>query len=566
MRKSFFFNRILFFLLIPAVFVTSCSSQALSPAAANSSKLNETEEVPNAELNLSTPTEQVDPSIKIWMDPNLPESFKSQIQLPNGSISTSTAEDSNLQILPGEENPISSWVYALVAPFPTIEDNVTSKSLLDFWNGTETEEDLPFRTILADESTIQMVTPLLGIPDASKVIATNDSVLQEIAWNQTNTWAIIPFENLDPKWKVISIDGLSPIHKGFETETYLLDAKISISGPDSLIASLQKNNGASSSQLIAPATNRQSDHMTTLVLTGVTALVRATAAMMENFGMTYPDQDIRDILVNADITHINNEVPFTPKCPQPHPQGPGNLVFCSQPEYAELLQDVGTDIVELDGDHFQDWGTDAVYYTLNLYKQLGMKTYGGGENIDAAKAPLLIENNGNKFAFFGCNGKDIGYAGATETSPGAWHCDIPWMMDQIQQLKQQGYIPIVTFQHVEYYSYKAYDPQMLSDFRHVAEAGAVIVSGSQAHQPQSMEFYGDEFIHYGLGNLFFDQYSEGLETRQAFIDRHVFYDGKYISTELLPIIFVDYARSRPMTIPEKQDLLSTIFEASGWVH
>nr|HMN61973.1 hypothetical protein [Anaerolinea sp.] len=53
-------------------------------------------------------------------------------------------------------------------------------------------------------------------------------------------------------------------------------------------------------------------------------------------------------------------------------------------------------------------------------------------------------------------------------------------------------------------------------------------------------------------------------TRDAFIDRHVFYDGRYIGTELLTIRFVDYARSRPMTPAERQALLQIVFDASRW--
>jgi poly-gamma-glutamate synthesis protein (capsule biosynthesis protein) len=98
----------------------------------------------------------------------------------------------------------------------------------------------------------------------------------------------------------------------------------------------------------------------------------------------------------------------------------------------------------------------------------------------------------------------------------------------------------------------------------MAEAGAVIVSGSQAHQPQGMEFLNGAFIHYGLGTLFFDQYGLCPACEQGLIDRHVFYDGRYISTELLPIQFIDYARSRPMTFEEANSLLQALFFASGW--
>ena len=126
-----------------------------------------------------------------------------------------------------------------------------------------------------------------------------------------------------------------------------------------------------------------------------------------------------------------------------------------------------------------------------------------------------------------------------------------------------GYIVIGTFQHFEYYTYAALDNQK-RDAQKLIDSGAVIVSGSQAHHPQAFEFSNDGFVHHGLGNLFFDQYSVSYGARQGFIDQHVFYNGKHISTELLTILFVDYARARPMTPAERTELLTTIFRASGW--
>jgi poly-gamma-glutamate synthesis protein (capsule biosynthesis protein) len=53
-------------------------------------------------------------------------------------------------------------------------------------------------------------------------------------------------------------------------------------------------------------------------------------------------------------------------------------------------------------------------------------------------------------------------------------------------------------------------------------------------------------------------------TNTAFIDRHVFYDGRYLGVELLSIRFVDYARPRPTSLEERESLLRTVFSASGW--
>jgi poly-gamma-glutamate synthesis protein (capsule biosynthesis protein) len=130
----------------------------------------------------------------------------------------------------------------------------------------------------------------------------------------------------------------------------------------------------------------------------------------------------------------------------------------------------------------------------------------------------------------------------------------------ITYLRDQGYQIVITFQWAEG---AIVLPAQMAAFRDVVEAGAVIVSGSQSHQPLGMEFYEDAFIHYGLGNLFFDQ-MQSLRLRQEFIDRHVFYNGKHISTELLTAMLEDFAQPRPMGPSERAILLSHIFGVSGW--
>ena len=176
---------------------------------------------------------------------------------------------------------------------------------------------------------------------------------------------------------------------------------------------------------------------------------------------------------------------------------------------------------------------------------------------------MTVTQGPNRLAFIGCNPIGPAYDWATEDSPGSAPCDYEKMQNQVRELRDAGYLPIVTFQHLEYYSY-AISPILQADFQKMADAGAIIVSGSQAHQPQAIELYQGAFLHYGLGNLFFDQYNESRETRQAFIDRHVFYNGKYISTELLTIEFTDYAHSQPMSLENRQALLKIVFDVSQW--
>jgi poly-gamma-glutamate synthesis protein (capsule biosynthesis protein) len=298
-------------------------------------------------------------------------------------------------------------------------------------------------------------------------------------------------------------------------------------------------------------------------MTGTTALVRAVGYKQETKGMEYPGEDIRSWLRDADFTHISSESSFNPACPPANPTSK-SFMFCSRPEYVQLFDSVGVNIVELSGNHNNDWGRDAFLYSLNLFRQRGWKWFAGGENAQAAMQPLLIEHNGNRIALIGCN-----YAGppgvwATADEPGAAHCNLDWLDQELARLRGDGYLPVMTFQYNEIYQMKPSEGQM-RDFRRASDAGAVIVSGSQAHFPQLYEFRNGAFIHYGLGNLFFDQMDTPVDgTRRELLDLHVFYDGKHISTVVLTAVLEDYARPRPMTGEERAQFLQELFSAAGW--
>jgi len=490
----------------------------------------------------------------IWFSPAVPVEVSKQLLESTGMQLSKDKSSGTCVVDEGKQNLVGEWVYALAAPFNTVADDIDQKSFLAKWK--DHTADFPAKVLLVDQGSKDLLTSAFGDPDPDSIQVITQDQLLGTSWKNPNSWAVVPFDQIQPEWKVISISNVSPIHKQFDPAGYLLTIPLSI-------------NCNNQPDLVAKVTarqisNRDPNALTTVILTGVTAMVRGTAYLMETKGITYPDTDIRDILREADFTHISNEVPYWPKCPPPFTNaGEAKLVFCSNPKYNQLLEDVGADIIELSGDHFNDWGPDATNYTIDLYKSLGWKYYGGGYNLEDGRKPLLIEHNGNKIAFLGCNAKPPGYGTASATEPGAVHCNFTDMDARIKEVKAQGYIPIVTFQHLEYYSYTI-SPFLQKDFRNVADAGAAIVSGSQGHQPQGIEFYNGSFLHYGLGNLFFDQYKEGFPTRQAFIDRYVFYKGKYISTELITIMFTDLAHSRLMNPGERQDLLQTIFKVSLW--
>ncbi len=470
-----------------------------------------------------------------------------------------SAEAADVEVKFGNDSGVpllAEWVYAVAVPFPTLTDEVAWTDVISTWSGAPAGPFAGQPPLMAADTGTTLVA-LLGDPAPGGLEIVSAEEIVQRAWDSRPAWAIVPFDQLEPRWKVLRVDGVSVLDKELDITTYPLVVRVGVTGMERGVVKLQEILGT-------PLTNRDPVKMTVLLLTGVTALTRGTAMRMDRHGVTYPAQDIRDWLIEADITHVSNEVSFAENCPPP--SNYYTMVFCSNPDFIELLEDIDVDVVELTGNHLLDWGVAAMENSLRMFEERSIPYYGGGWNVTQAHTPLTLTHGVHTFGFVGCNPAGPDSDWATEEQPGSAPCNFGALAEQlgptIRQLREQGIIPIVTIQYLENPTYEPTGLQQ-KDFRALSKAGAVIVSGSQAHQPQGFDFVNGSFIHYGLGNLFFDQ-MQALEYRQEFLDRHVFYDGHHISTEVLTAMLEDYARPRPMTAEEREAFLTTVFGASGW--
>lgn len=463
--------------------------------------------------------------------------------------SWSEPDTADLLLTTRSERPFATIIYALAAPFPTVPDGLTLAELQTAWQTGR----LP---VVVGENTAAAMTPILGTPGTAVQIVP-DGEVRERLWAArpsatSPSLTILPFDQLTPDLKVLALDGQTPLAADFAPENYPLTVGIGVEGEATAVAQFR-------AQWDGPTGNYDPAKITRIALTGVTALVRATAFNMEQRGILWPGEEVGPVLRAADIAHISNEVSFAPDCPYPNPIG--GTTFCSDDRYLDLILDIGTDVIDLTGNHLNDWGRDNTLRTIEMFETAGLQTYGGGRNLTEAAAPALFEHHGNRIAFVGCNSFGPQFAWATETSPGARPCDGA-LPAEIANLRAQGYLVFVTLQYTEYYQYAA-PPDQVQFFREMAAAGATAVSGSQAHHAQGFAFYQDTFIHYGPGNLFFDQ-MDMLGTRQTFVDTYVVVDGRLLSVELWTGLIENYARPRQMTPAERSQLLQTIFQASGW--
>ncbi len=516
--------------------------------------------------------EEKEVPIKIWIEDLITEEIASEIfdlleYVPGIEIVDFKEQaQAVLEILPAGAIPTGPdtyedlgiyYVMAPVVSFYNISDGTVWEDILDWWSGDTTvfdsilDVDGPPQMIIGDMD-YGILQKILGQPLNENIQVVPGDAVQDSLRIIEGAIAITSFDNINKQFKVLSVNGMSVFDRELDYNDYPLAFSVMLTGRDK-----EAVQSAATYFEATRITNRDMSKLTSLLMTGVTAMVRGTANRMERYGNKYPGEKIVDVLRDADITHISNEVPFREGCEVAVDKFP---YFCSKPSYIELLDYVGTDVVELTGNHMNDQGHEWFIYTLDMYDEKGWPYFGGGRDLEESYKPAVIESNGNRFAFLGFCWWGPAYDWATEDTPGSAPPNFEDFEEIIKDLKSQGYIVIFTFQYLESYQYEPVGQQKI-DFRRMADAGADIISGSQSHQPQGIEFTEDWFINYGLGNLFFDQMSE-LGTRQGLISKHIFYKGEHINTVIITTMLEDYSQPRLATQEERVLILESVFEAS----
>ncbi len=140
-------------LLICTLLLTACSS-----ATATSSPVTETAVVIPTIFPTNTPRPAA-----LWVAPSVPTPLR-EAAIVSG-IPLATDASSATQVLDVSDSG-STWIYALVAPFPTITDDVTYADLLSTWKGAPSGP-LSGHVLLLADSTLAAFTAIWGEPASS---------------------------------------------------------------------------------------------------------------------------------------------------------------------------------------------------------------------------------------------------------------------------------------------------------------------------------------------------------------------------------------------------------------
>lgn len=515
-------------------------------------------------------------AVNIWIEDIVPSDISVRIRNRlmgafNEIRIVERKEDSDIQveINTGKEKSIATWFLVPAVSFFRAFDSIYYDDFKNFWEGdTQSLEyistDGSGPGLILTEDIYKALEKIMGQSGNEKIkIVSREELASSIEDN--SSFSIIPFDSIEKKYKVLNMDNASVFDRNLDKDNYPLGIGISVKSDNPEIEGVI--NGCLEGIYI---TNRDIEKMTSVVMTGVTALARGKTIgrKMDEIGVLYPAEKIADVLLDADITHISNEICFVEGCSSEN-RFP---YLCSSPEYIELLRYVGTDVIELTGNHMNDYGPEWMLKTLKMYDEEGWLYFGGGRNLEESYRPALFEVNSNKIAFMGVNAYGLANINewAREDSPGAarlnvWdeagkEKDFEKVEDIIRELKSQGYTVIFTFQYQESERYSPTEKQ-IADFRRIIDAGADIVSGSQSHWPMGVEFRENGFINYGLGNLFYNMRDiKGL--KQGIIAKHIFYEGRHINTIMITTMLEDLSQPRLTTAEEREELLNLVFGGS----
>ena len=392
------------------------------------------------------------------------------------------------------------------------------------------------KSIYVSEKDMELVKNLVG----KKEVVSTEDIVSELKKSEEYI-GLVSASDITDDMKVLSVDGIYPLENQLDTFSfrYVLEEGERTSFVSHILSlNMELKYGESSTLDI--------DSIAKINMSGVVAISRGLASKMDSLkDYDYPAQSIGTFLADADLTHISNEVSFVEGCAVY-----SGMRFCSNPKYIDTLKASGVDIVELTGNHNNDFGASNNAKSIEMYKELGWDYFGGGLNTKDASKILYKEVKGNTIAFVGYNYYDTmlgSGALAGESSAGANSYSVAKLTSDISEANKNADVVIVTFQFQECYSYPSSDvifpicykplssPDQKRVFRKAIDLGADVVIGTQAHQPQTYEVYNDGLIFYGLGNLYFDQY-RWIGTRQGLILSLYVKEGELIQAKLTPTL------------------------------
>jgi poly-gamma-glutamate capsule biosynthesis protein CapA/YwtB (metallophosphatase superfamily) len=221
-----------------------------------------------------------------------------------------------------------------------------------------------------------------------------------------------------------------------------------------------------------------------LVLAGDTMLGRGVADALSQDPTALVADAVASVMRECDVCVLNLECCISTRGRRwPAPGKP--FFFRAPPRAVELLAHLGVDCVSLANNHALDYGEDALLDTLDHLRAAGIVCVGAGADIEAARAPRVLEAPGTRLGIVAFSDHPAEFT-AGPGRPGIAYVDLRgaaaprWVHRAIAAARESADAVLVT---------PHWGPNMTTEpVPHVRaaapgliKAGAVLVAGHSAH-------------------------------------------------------------------------------------
>lgn len=251
-----------------------------------------------------------------------------------------------------------------------------------------------------------------------------------------------------------------------------------------------------------------------LLIVGDIMMGRGVQKFTDQFGLSYPFENIKNIFKGIDIILGNLEGPVTEEAPL-IPLSSMSLVYSV--EIVQELKKIGFNLLTLANNHSLDKGEKVLEQTRNYLLDYGIQPLGDYRSCDEKyyyqyKNILLI-------------GANLVYANQYCVS------EIEKNIKAIKQKDPTIFIIVVPHWGIEY----VHRPNIFQEetAHTLIDAGADLIIGHHPHVVQSIEKYKGKLIFYSLGNFVFDMY--GSKDVQQELALGIDWQDNQVTLYLIPL-------------------------------
>lgn len=258
---------------------------------------------------------------------------------------------------------------------------------------------------------------------------------------------------------------------------------------------------------------------------GDVLLASSARCHLERNGYDWPFEQVRPLLA-AHYVIGNAEGPITDKTEKYFSDQ--RWSYNARPESVSALANAGFNALGLANNHALDRGPDGLRDTIGHLSTAGIESFGAGEDINAAAAPLRITTPYGQIAVIAFGQHWRHGLSATPCSPGTIPFSGAAAHDAYTDARANGARWVIAYCHWGQ-NYAPVTEQQREQATHLARAGYDLVIGTGSHTPQPVEVINATPILYSLGNFVFGTkgrfndrapgQGQGLVARTRFTDR-----------------------------------------------